>query len=313
MRRLLIALALLTGIPAMASEPIDAASHRDEIEAWHKGRMDRLLQPTGWLSLVGLHWIDEGRHTLGSAPDSGIVLNTGPARLGIIERSGERVRFTADPEAGVKIAPAAEGTVTLSTGAEGEPSVVSFNGGEASFVLIERSGRYALRVRDAKAPTRTGFAGIERFPVDPDWRVEARFVAHPQGRTLDIATVINTLEPMVNPGVIEFELNGKLHRLEAILELPDDDSYFVIFADRTNRDQTYGAGRFVYTNGMPRDGRVVLDFNKAYNPPCALNAFSTCPLPPPENRLDIAVSAGEKRYRGEHIKIEPAPRHAKPK
>jgi uncharacterized protein (DUF1684 family) len=105
---------------------------------------------------------------------------------------------------------------------------------------------------------------------------------------------------MANPGVIEFELNGKLHRLEAILELPDDDSYFIIFADRTNRDQTYGAGRFVYTDGMPIDGRIVLDFNKAYNPPCALNAYSTCPLPPPENRLDIAVTAGEKRYAGAH-------------
>jgi uncharacterized protein (DUF1684 family) len=300
MRNLLVAIALLSGLPVMAAEPIDPATHRAEVEAWHAGRIERLLQPTGWLSLVGLHWIEEGRHSVGSAADSGIVLNTGPARLGVIERSGDRVTFTADPQAGVQFTPAAEGSVTLSTGAEGEPSVVAFNDGGASFVLIERSGRYALRVRDTQAPTRTGFAGIERFPVDPGWRVDARFIPHPEGRTIDIATVINTLEPMVNPGVIEFELNGEVHRLEAILELPDDDSYFVIFADRTNRDQTYGAGRFVYTDGMPRDGRVVLDFNKAYNPPCALNAYSTCPLPPPENRLDMVVNAGEKRYQGVH-------------
>jgi uncharacterized protein (DUF1684 family) len=300
MRNLLLALALLSALPAMAAEPVDPAAHRSEVETWHQGRIERLLRPAGWLSLVGLHWIEEGRHTVGSAAGSGIVLNTGPGQLGIIERSGDRVVFTADPEAGVEVVPVAEGPVALSTGAEGEPTVVSFNGGDASFVLIERSGRYALRVRDAQAPTRTGFAGIERFPIDPDWRVDARFIPHPEGRSIDIATVINTLEPMVNPGVIEFELHGKIHRLEAILELPDDDSYFVIFADRTNRDQTYGAGRFVYTNGMPKDGRVVLDFNKAYNPPCALNAYSTCPLPPPENRLDMAVTAGEKRYQGAH-------------
>ncbi|MCK7593765.1 DUF1684 domain-containing protein [Pseudomarimonas salicorniae] len=300
MSRLLSYLMLAAGLPAMAAEPIDPSTHRAGVEAWHAARIERLKQPAGWLSLVGLHWIEEGRHAVGAGEDNDIVLNTGPARLGTIERAGDGVHFTPDPSAGVAISPPAEGRVRLDPGGEHDPTVVSFNGGDASFVLIERSGRYGLRVRDAQAPTRTGFIGIERFPVDPAYRVEARFLPHPEGKTIDIASVINTLEPMANPGVLEFELNGEVHRLEAILEAPGDESYFVIFADRTNREQTYGAGRFVYTDGLPRDGKVVLDFNKAYNPPCALNAYSTCPLPPPENRMDTAVDAGEKRYLGKH-------------
>lgn len=296
----LLSLLLCAGVPAMAAEPIDPATHRAEVEAWHAARIDRLKRPDGWLSLVGLHWIEPGRHRVGSAVDSDIVLNTGPAVLGTIEREGDSVFLTPADAAGVAFTPAAEGRVRLLPDSSGTPTVVHFNAGKASFLLIERSGRFGLRVRDAEAPTLTGFGGIERFPVDPAWRVEARFTAHPPGKTIDIASVINTLEPMANPGVLEFTLDGTPYRLEAILEGPDDQSLFVIFADRTNRSSTYGAGRFVYTDGLPANGRVVLDFNKAYNPPCALNAYSTCPLPPPENRLDLAVEAGERRYAGPH-------------
>lgn len=272
------------------------------IDAWHAGRIERLLAPTGWLSLVGLHWLEPGRHRIGRAVDNDVVLNTGPEHLGWIALEDGQVRFV--PQAGLDVridgAPApAQGQVLRVEGGEG-PSVVAFDAGEASFIVIRRGERLALRVRDARAPTRVGFAGIERFPVDPRWRVVARFVPHPPGKTLDIATVLNTVEPMANPGALEFELEGRRFRLEAILEAPTDTSYFVIFADRTNRDETYAAGRFVYTDGLPVDGQVVLDFNKAYNPPCALNAYSTCPLPPPENRMDLAVRAGEKRYRGPH-------------
>ncbi|MCB0501022.1 MAG: DUF1684 domain-containing protein, partial [Cyclobacteriaceae bacterium] len=142
-----------------------------------------------------------------------------------------------------------------------------------------------------------GFTGIERYPVDAGWRYEARWVPHEEGRSIDIATVLNTIEPMPNTGTIEFEREGKTHRLEVVDE--GDGALFVIFADRTNAKETYGAGRFLYADPLDAE-HVVIDFNKAYNPPCALNAFSTCPLPPPENRLDLAVTAGEKRYHGPH-------------
>lgn len=284
-------------IGVLASTPALAADHTAEVDAWHARRIESLQKPDGWLSLVGLHWVTPGAHRLGSAADSGIVLNTGPAVLGQLEREGEAVYFTPDPAAGVVIEPAAEGRVRLV--ADGQPgaSVVRFNAGKASFILLQRGDAFALRVRDAEAPTRTGFAGIERYPVDAGWRFSARFEPHPPGKTIDIATVLGTLEPNPNPGVLVFERDGHTHRLEAIAS---GEQFFIIFADRTNKEETYGAGRFVYTGLPDAEGRVELDFNRAYNPPCAFTAYSTCPLPPPENRLDLFVRAGEKRYRGQH-------------
>lgn len=291
-----MAMAMTMSPGAGAAEPDEA--YRQSIERWRSERVERLRKPDGWLSLVGMHWVDPGRHRIGSAGDNDIVLNTGPAQLGEIENDGTTLTFRADPAAGVSVdgqpAPAER---ALASDQSGAPTVVAFNAGEASFIVIERAGRLALRVRDAKAATRTGFTGIEYFPIDPSWRFEARYIAHPPGRTIEIASVINTIEPMPNPGALEFERDGKQHRLEVVDE--GDGAMFVIFADRTNGKDTYGPGRFVYAEPLD-GGRAVLDFNRAYNPPCAFNAFSTCPLPPPENRLDLRVEAGERKYTGPH-------------
>ncbi|MBD8526792.1 DUF1684 domain-containing protein [Pseudoxanthomonas sp. CAU 1598] len=274
------------------------SEYRASIKKWHAQRAERLMRPEGWLSLVGLHWIEPGRWTLGSDEGSDIVLATGPGKLGVIERQGDEVWFSPSPDAGISIdGGAAAERILLAADVSGAPTVVRFNDGAASFVLIERSGKLGLRVRDANAPTRTGFIGIDHFPVDSGWRYEAKFTPHPPGKTIEIASVINTLEPMVNSGVIEFEREGKPYRLEVIDE--GDGALFVIFADRTNGKSTYGAGRFLYAESID-PGHVVVDFNKAYNPPCALNSYSTCPLPPPENRLDLAIDAGEKNYLGPH-------------
>jgi uncharacterized protein (DUF1684 family) len=298
---------LLALLPfAIASPPIGAtpegaagadpaAAHRAEIEAWRKARVERLTQPEGWLSLVGLHWLAEGSQTVGRASDNDLVLAVGPDRLGTLTLADGRVRLALADGVDARIGDGDAREAELASDADGAPTVVRF--GRASFVVIERSGRLGLRVRDPDAPTRTGFAGIDYYPIDPAWRIEARFEPHPAGRTIEIASIIDTLEPMANPGALVFEAGGKTHRLEAI----DDGSgqLFVIFADRTNGRETYGPGRFLYAP-MPEDGRTTLDFNRAYNPPCAFNAYSTCPLPPPENRLDLAVTAGEKKYTGPH-------------
>lgn len=267
---------------------------------WHDGRIERLQRPDGWLSLVGLHFFEPGRHTVGSATNNDIVLATGPGQLGVIELDAAGAMTFAAAE-GVAVSvdgqPVRAPTALVDDVAGGEagPSVVAFDDGQASFVPVLRSGRHALRVRDSRAETLTEFAGIETWPADPAWQVEARFSPHEAGKTIDIATVINTIEPMDNPGSLEFELEGKPYRLEAIDE--GDGNYFLIFADRTNGSESYGAGRFVYA-APAVDGMTTIDFNRAYNPPCALNAFSTCPLPPPENRLDVAVTAGEKKPSG---------------
>lgn len=296
--------ALLVAVPLSASLPANAqassaevrAAYVAEIEAWHAARVERLQAPEGWLSLVGLHWLEVGTQRVGSAVGNEVILRVGPAHLGTLSVIDGAVELAlAD---GVEAQIGDDPTVrraALASDASGAPSVVRF--GPASLVLIERDGRFALRVRNPNAPTRSGFIGIERYAVDPTWRFVARFEAHPAGRTIEIASVINTLEAMANPGRLLFERDGKAYSLEAI----DDGSgqLFLIFADRTNAKETYGPGRFVYVE-LPADGQTVLDFNRAYNPPCAFNAYSTCPLPPPENRLDLAVRAGEKRYLGAH-------------
>lgn len=289
---LLLMLSLAAG-GAIAAVP---ASYETELQQWRNDRVERLKQPQGWLSLVGLHWIEPGRHAAGRSDENDVVLRTGPAKLGTFDFDGKRVLFEPAAGAGVQVdGNSVAAAVELKPDSSGAPNVLSMDGGEATLQVIERGGKFALRVRDARAATRSGFVGIDNYAIDPAWRVEARFEAHPEGKTIDIANVIGQLQPMKNPGAVVFEHAGETHRIEAVDE--GDGELFLIFADRTNGKETYGAGRFLYA-AAPVEGRTVVDFNKAYNPPCAFNAYSTCPLPPPENRLDVAVPAGEKKYAG---------------
>lgn len=276
-----------------------ARLHAEEIEAWRTERLARLQRPDGWLSLVGLHWLEPGNAFVGSGPTRGVQLAVGPDELGVItlDREG-RVQFRAARGAGVTFdgRPAGAAAYPLVTDAGDEPpTVVGFNGGDASFIVIERGGRHALRVRDALAPTRTGFTGIDHFPVDAGWRFLARFEPHPPGQVLHILNMQGQEESRANPGAVVFEKDGQSYRLEAVDE--GDGQLFLIFADRTSGHESYAAARFLYAAAPGADGRVVVDFNKAYNPPCAFTAYSTCPLPPPGNRLDLRIEAGEKKPR----------------
>lgn len=280
-----------SSVPAAVPDGYEA-----DVQRWREERVARLQQPQGWLSLVGLHWLEPGRHSAGRADDNDLVLRTGPERLGHFDFDGERVRFAPAEGSGASIAGApVDAPVDLAPDTSGAGQVLELDGGEASLQVIERGGRYALRVRDARAATRRGFVGIDNYGIDAFWRFEARFEPHADDKTIDIANVIGQLQPMKNPGAVVFERDGQTYRIEAVDE--GDGELFLIFADRTNGKETYGAGRFLYA-AAPVDGRTVVDFNKAYNPPCAFNAYSTCPLPPPENRLDLVVSAGEKKYAG---------------
>ena len=285
---------------AMAVTP---EQHAEATEAWRTQRLERLRLPGGWLSLIGLHTLEPGRHRIGSAAGNDIVLAKGPERLGALDVGNDGVVLQPQPDAGLAIEGAGPvshgddgGRVSLLSDATDTPTLVSFDHGKGSMVLIERGGRLMLRVRHAEANTRTGFTSIDHYPVDVTWRIAARFEPHPPGSTIDIANVLGQLEPLPNPGAVVFERDGRQHRIEAVDEA---GQLFLIFADRSNRKDTYGAGRFLYAD-HPAAGSdtVVVDFNRAYNPPCAFNAYSTCPLPPPENRLDLVVDAGEKRYTG---------------
>ena len=287
---------LLFSLAAGSAFAATPANYEAELQQWRSERVERLKQPQGWLSLVGLHWLEPGKHAAGSAESNDLALRTGPAKLGLFDFDGKRVMFEPAADAGAQVDGATPtAPVELKADTSGTPNTLSMDAGEATLQVIERGGKFGLRVRDARAATRSGFVGIENYAIDPDWRVEARFEAHAEGKTIDIANVIGQLQPMANPGAVVFEHEGRTHRLEAVDE--GDGELFLIFADRTNGKETYGAGRFLYA-AAPVDGHTVVDFNKAYNPPCAFNAYSTCPLPPPENRLDLAVIAGEKKYAG---------------
>jgi uncharacterized protein (DUF1684 family) len=272
-----------------------------EEQAWRNDRRERLLQPDGWTSLIGLHWIDEGPHFVGSAGDNGIRLAMGPAHFGMIDlRKDGSVHFVPGKDAALTLdgEPLQAATVLRTDMDPDGPSVVAFDDGKGVATVIRRGDRYGLRVKHADAPTRLHFAGLEYWPADPAWRIAGKFVPHPAGTTIQVANIIGGIDDADNPGAVEFQRDGKTWRIEAIDE--GDGQLFLVFADRTNGHGSYGAGRFLYTSMPDAQGKVVVDFNQAYNPPCAFTSFATCPLPPAQNRLDLAITAGEKAYTAGH-------------
>lgn len=284
---------------SVAQTPPDP--YLQSIAQWRQARVEALTAPDGWLSLVGLAWLERGANTVGSAADNTVVMAGVPAHLGVVTLAADgSVRLALQPDSGALVdgKPVASATLVddVQAGA-GAPTRVSL--GSVSFYVIDREGRKGLRIKDTHSSTRSGFLGIDYFPVDSDWRIEARWRPAAPGQTLEMGTVIGTTEHYPVPGSVEFTRDGREFALLPVIEVPGDKQYFVVFADRTSGRETYGAARFVYID-PPQDGKVVIDFNRAYNPPCAFTAFATCPLAPPENRLDLRVTAGELKYRGEH-------------
>jgi uncharacterized protein (DUF1684 family) len=295
--------ALSLGVVAVQAETVTAAATGDythEIEQWRAKRTANLTSPTGWLSLIGLEWLQEGANRVGSASDNDIVLKAGPAHLGVVTLGKDgALHIALDDKAGATIDGKSVRAATLIDdmhAGEATPTTVAF--GNANFYVIERDGRKALRVKDSDAETRKDFLGIDYFPIDPSWRVVADWVPFDPPHKLEIGSVIGTIDKVDVPGKAVFQRNGHTFELLPYQEEPGGELFFVL-ADRTSGKETYGAARFLYA-ALPKDGKVVLDFNKAYNPPCAFTPFATCPLAPPENRLDVAVTAGEKKYRGGH-------------
>lgn len=287
---------------AAATTPKTAADPAFEQmqQTWRDERRADLTKPDGWTSLIGLLWIDAGPHYFGSNPDNGIRVAKGPAHFGMLDLKNGAVRLVPDRSAGLTLdgKPLTQTAVLKTDADETGPSVIGFDDGKGLATVIKRGDRYALRVKHADAETRTKFVGLEYWPADSDWRAEGKFVPHPAGKSIQIANIIGMLEPIPNPGAVEFEHDGKPYRLEALDE--GDGELSLIFADHTSGHESYGAGRYIAAAKPDANGRVVVDFNQAYNPPCAFTPFATCPLPPPENRLDLAVTAGEKKYAGGH-------------
>lgn len=282
--------------------PANPGEHAQQIERWRAARVARLTAPDGWLSLIGLEWLNESANLVGSAIDNDIVLKAGPAHLGTITLAGGALRIALAKDSGATVDGAAVTEATLIDDAHSAtPTVVRF--GSASFLVVERDGRKALRVKDTEADTRRHFLGIDYFPIDASWSIEADWVPFAPAQDLEMGTAIGTIDKVKVPGKAVFQRDGRTFELLPYQEDPNGELFFVL-ADQTSGKETYGAARFLYaalpTNGLDQPGTLTLDFNQAYNPPCAFTAFATCPLAPPENRLDLAVTVGEKKYVGSH-------------
>ena len=282
--------------PVSAPAPTESA-HRNEIETWRQQRVERLRGPTGWLTLVALDWLKEGPNTLGSAPDNSIVLAKWPAHLGTVVLDKGKATITIDKRADATIDGEKKSEAVLIDDAKANKTVVAT--GNVSFYLVERGARFGLRVKDSEAPTRLNFVGLDYFDIDPSWRIEAKWEAYDPPRIVEEPNILGEFEKVVVPGAAVFERDGKTFRVEPVIETPGDVNLYLVFADRTSGKETYGAARFLYTE-PPKDGKVIIDFNKAYNPPCAFTPYATCPLPTQQNRMDARVTAGEKKYRASY-------------
>ncbi len=282
--------------PATAAKSPDSA-HRAEIEKWRSRRIERLTADDGWLTVVGLFWLEPGENRVGSGAVNRVLLPAGkaPHTLGKIRLSDGKAWLTVPRGVAVTHAGKPVDSLVLESDEKGEPTIVRH--GTLSLHLIRRGERLGVRVRDTASDARRAFHGIPAYPVRSAWRIPARFEPYATGKSIPVPNVLGTVSNEPSPGAAIFRIGGKDFRIDAVAE-EGTDELFLIFGDRTNGVETYGAGRFLYVARPGPDGKMVIDFNKAYNPPCAFTAYATCPLPPPQNRLAVRVEAGEKEYGG---------------
>ncbi|NUN68380.1 MAG: DUF1684 domain-containing protein [Bacteroidetes bacterium] len=274
MKFLLLLFTVLLPLSAQPALPDDP--YLRSVEEWHRARINGLKREHSWVSLIALDWLKQGEQTV---PGVGTLTLSGSVVILRVEQ-GRTATLNGQPFSADTVTPDKDKIIV----------------GPKAAAVIERGGRFAVRVWDADVPARKAFTGIERYPVDPQWRIEARWIAYTTPKTIEIPTVIpDLLQEGIVPGVAVFTIDGKEYRLEPTIEEGSDELFFV-FGDRTNGKETYGAGRFLYS-AAPKEGKVILDFNRSYNPPCVFTDYATCPVPLPENRLNVRIPAGEKNFR----------------
>jgi hypothetical protein len=283
-----------------APPPPPPAEHATTVEEWSVEREAKLRQPDGWLSLIGLYWLHAGPNTFGADSANDFVYAPlhidVPARIGTFVVDGERVRFDADPAAVVDGEAGRVSSIEMAAG----DSATLLRAGPIEWFVIRRDDRLAIRARDTLSIVRTGFRGIERFPVRLDWRFAARFIVHDPPDTIDVPNILGTLGRTPSPGTVVFEHDGREYELVMWKDSDDPANFFTAFADQSNGTATYGGGRFLWVDAPDENGWTVVDFNQSYNPPCVFTDFATCPLPPRQNRLPFVIEAGEKMYAGSH-------------
>jgi uncharacterized protein len=275
-------------------------SYKAEIEKWRREREANLRKDDGWLTVAGLVWLKEGENRAGTGASNQIVLppQSAPASVGTFVLHGGKTTFTAERGAQVTSGGKPVRSLEMRPDTPGPPDVIAIR--DLTMQVVKRGVRYGIRLRDKNSSYRKEFKGLHWFPVDEAWRIRAKFVPYNPPKQIAVLNIIGDTEQDPCPGYLTFTLAGKEYRLEPIAE---DNQLFVIFRDLTAGKETYPSGRFLYADA-PRDGQVILDFNKAYNPPCAFTPYATCPLPPPQNRLAVRIPAGELTYHAAGRSIE---------
>ena len=266
-----------------------------EIEKWRGAHEAELKSDDGWLTVAGLFWLKDGANTVGAGANFDVQLteNFKRGKFGEINFQNGAATLTVEKNVEASSGGKSVSEINLASDENGKPTLVET--GSQTFYLMKRENRFGVRLKDRNSAARRDFKGLRWFPIDKNYRVEARFEAFKEPQEILIPNVLGGNFKMKSPGVLKFKLRGKIYSLQPVEE---GEKLFIIFRDATSRAETYGGGRFLYAD-KPVNGKVVLDFNRAENPPCAFTTFATCPLPPPQNRLTAEIKAGEKRY-GDH-------------
>jgi len=264
------------------------SEYEKEIMAFRKIRIDSLQHENGYLNLSGLFWLKEGENTIGADPqnDFNFPAEHSDSFLGKIILNKGVVTFKSSQANQVFSSGQAVSEMIVFQ----DKKVVVLEHKSLRWFIIKRGEKYALRLRDLDGEYVRNFKGITYFPLDPSWRIIAKFVPT-KGKKLRITDITGRTFLEDSPGVLHFTKGGKKFTLEAGGTM---DEFFIVFGDLTNKKSTYGGGRFLYANAPDKDGNVILDFNKSLNPPCEFTPFATCPLPTKENKMNVEVEAGEK-------------------
>lgn len=294
MLRIFVLLISLIALFSCTQKPEADPNYVKEISEWDSKRVSRLKADDGWLNLIGRFWLKPGENTFGTSKDNDIVIESSklPEHIGSFLFIDTIVTFKAND--GIKVLYNNNPVKEIMMVDDQKKDMTVLQIGSIKFNLIIRDTLYGIRARDLNSELVKNFNGIERFPIDQSWDIKAKFEAYIPPKEIMVPNVLGQIDKENSPGAVVFDRDGKTYRIDAVDE--GGDKLFLIFADQTSGDETYGGGRFMYVNKPASTGIINLDFNKAYNPPCVFTKYATCPLPPLQNYLKLRIEAGEKIY-----------------
>jgi uncharacterized protein (DUF1684 family) len=265
-----------------------------EVEQWHQKRIERLKDENGWLTLVGLYWLEQGNNSFGSNKENDIVFpENAPDKIGSITLQDTSITLNVNDNIQVTNNGELAKELVLQHDLTGDPTILDLE--PLRWYIIKRGEKIGIRLRDTEAKLRKEFEGIERFPVNDDWRLEAKFESYDPPKIISLPTQLGNVVEEKSPGAAVFTIDGKEYRLDAV---DTGKRYWFIFADETNGKETYGAGRYLYMDKHDSLGNMIIDFNYAYNPPCVFTKYATCSFAPKQNHLRLRITAGEKKWQG---------------